>query len=195
MFIRLQGMLRLCYDIPMHKLTAITLLILALLLPVGTARAAEASFPYERTLAAWEVSQHTDYTYSEVLTAWKGAPLANQVAVVTAVQQLDADYVYASSDPNVGFDCSGLVHYAWDSAGVSLPRTSGKQIKDTYEAPMHPGDLVWYPGHIMMWLGVGDYVIHAANRRLDVTISEVSRVERVGSVLPAKPLVGTTRAF
>lgn len=179
----------------MQKAAAIFLLILAMLVP-STARAAETPFYVERAIAAWEVSQQTDATYLEVLEVWKRAPRRNQVAVVAAVQQLDAEYVYASADPDVGFDCSGLVRYAWDQAGVELPRTSRSQIKATYEeAPVVAGDLMWYPGHIMMYLGFGDYVIHAANRRTDVTISEVHREVTGGSVLPAKPLVGTTRAF
>lgn len=179
----------------MQKAAAIFLLILALLTP-STARAAETSFYVERAIAAMEVSQHTDATYLEVLEVWKRAPRPNQVAVVAAVQQLDAEYVYASDDPDVGFDCSGLMRYAWGQAGVKLARSSKAQIRETYEdAPVVAGDLMWYPGHIMMYLGFGDYVIHAANRRTDVTISEVHREVTEGSVLPAKPLVGTTRAF
>lgn len=180
----------------MYRVTAILVIFLALLLSSSEARAEQYSFRVERALAAWEVAQQTDATYSEVLEAWEEAPRANQVAVVAAVQQLDAEYVYASADPDVGFDCSGLVRFAWGQAGVELPRTSSEQIKDTYEdAPVQAGDLLWYPGHIMMYLGFDDYVIHAANRRTDVTISEIHRDVTEGSVLPAKPLVGTTRAF
>ena len=38
--------------------------------------------------------------------------------------QLGVPYHYATSEPGVGFDCSGLTHYAWGQAGVYLPRNS-----------------------------------------------------------------------
>ena len=174
-----------------HAATFLLFLVSLVGLSSG-AQASEVPFLLERDYAAWVVSLHTEASFSEVLDAWKGAPYRNQVAVVAAVKQLDADYVWASSNPEVGFDCSGLIRYAWRQAGVTLPTNSSRQIKATYDAPMHAGDLMWYPGHIMMWLGVDNYVIHAASRRLDVIISEASRMERIGSVMPP---IGMTRAF
>ena len=37
------------------------------------------------------------------------------------------------------------------------------------------GDLVQYPGHVMMYLGVGDAIVHAVNRADDVELDVVSR--------------------
>src|SRR5918993_1102634 len=41
-------------------------------------------------------------------------------AINAAMSQLGVPYQYATSDPGVGFDCSGLTHYAWGQAGVYL---------------------------------------------------------------------------
>ena len=67
----------------------------------------------------------------------------------------------------VGFDCSGLMLYAYGGAGVPLPRTSRRQFGAGRTVPiteLRPGDLVFYqrPGgpihHVAMYVGGGDMV-------------------------------------
>lgn len=58
----------------------------------------------------------------------------------------------------VGFDCSGLVRYAYNMAGKKMPRTSGPQAamgKRTSVYNLRPGDLISRPGHIMIYIGGG----------------------------------------
>ena len=45
-------------------------------------------------------------------------------AVSSAETQIGVPYVYGDEAPGVGFDCSGLVQWAYKQAGVNLPRTS-----------------------------------------------------------------------
>jgi cell wall-associated NlpC family hydrolase len=111
-----------------------------------------------------------------VRAAWRSADVAHQVAVLAALSQLGVEYRPATSEPGVGFDCSGLTAYAWGRAGTALARQSGSQISaaeprdhDTAQA----GDLVQYPGHVMMYLGVEDAIVHAANPASDVELSRV----------------------
>lgn len=90
-----------------------------------------------------------------------------QVAVRTALAQVGKPYVWAGAGPN-GFDCSGLVEYAWGAAGVSLPHWSVGQYQDTLrisESQLQPGDLVFYdngsgaqPGHVVIYVGGGRIV-------------------------------------
>jgi len=96
--------------------------------------------------------------------AWSRADREHQVAVLGALTQLGVPYKRNASRPGVGFDCSGLTTFAWSMAGYQLPRNSTAQIRaaeprtfDTAQA----GDLVRYPGHVMMWLGVGKAIIHS----------------------------------
>lgn len=42
-----------------------------------------------------------------------------------AKQYLGTPYLYASSNPNKGFDCSGFVYYVFKNFGLTLPRSSG----------------------------------------------------------------------
>lgn len=84
-----------------------------------------------------------------------------------AKRYLGVPYVYAAADPNVGFDCSGLVMYCYAQIGISLPHYSGYQQNMGRPVPMTaltPGDLVFkgYPVsyHVGMYAGNGT-VIHA----------------------------------
>jgi cell wall-associated NlpC family hydrolase len=119
-----------------------------------------------------------------VRDAWARADLPHQTAVVAALAELGKPYRYASSDPAVGFDCSGLTAYAWSRAGVDLANQSGSQIRNAAprdHASAMAGDLAQYPGHVMMYLGVGDAVVHAVNHALDVVLDFFSRSVRFGN--------------
>jgi len=46
-------------------------------------------------------------------------------SIITYAQQyMGTPYLYAGSDPNKGFDCSGFVSYVFQHFNVSLPRSS-----------------------------------------------------------------------
>jgi len=84
-----------------------------------------------------------------------------------AKRYLGVPYVYAAADPNVGFDCSGLVMYCYAQIGITLPHYSGYQQNMGKPVAMNaliPGDLVFkgYPVsyHVGMYAGNGT-VIHA----------------------------------
>ena len=86
---------------------------------------------------------------------------------MAALTELGMPYRYATSEPAVGFDCSGLTSYAWRRAGVDIANQSGAQIRAAAprdHASAMAGDLVQYPGHVMLYLGVGDAIVHAVNR-------------------------------
>ena len=105
--------------------------------------------------------------------AWTSVDVEHQTAVLAALSQLGVAYHSDSSQPGVGFDCSGLTTFAWAEAGVSLPRQSGEQIASAAErdeATAEAGDLAQYPGHVMLYLGVEGAVVHASNPENDVEL-------------------------
>lgn len=89
------------------------------------------------------------------------APAARAVEVARA--QVGKPYRWGGNGP-ASFDCSGLTRYAWDAAGVSLPRTSSQQYDATRRisrSELQPGDLVFYYrpiGHVAMYIGDGRIV-------------------------------------
>ncbi|WP_083900429.1 DIP1281 family NlpC/P60 protein [Corynebacterium caspium] len=79
----------------------------------------------------------------------------------------------------VGFDCSGLVLYAFAGVGISLPHYSGYQYNHGTKVPpsqMQRGDLIFYgPGgsqHVAIYLGDGQ-MIEAPQSGSSVKISPV----------------------
>jgi cell wall-associated NlpC family hydrolase len=71
---------------------------------------------------------------------------------------------FGSALNRVGFDCSGLMLYAFGAAGVSLPRVSRNQYDAGRKVPisqLRPGDLVFYRSgggpihHVAMYVGRG----------------------------------------
>ena len=78
----------------------------------------------------------------------------------------------------MGFDCSGLTAFAWGRAGVTLSRQSGSQINEIARRDQDTaiaGDIMQYPGHVMLYLGVGEAIVHASNPSTDVELSFTSR--------------------
>jgi|HigsolmetaAR201D_1030396.scaffolds.fasta_scaffold11685_2 cell wall-associated NlpC family hydrolase len=115
--------------------------------------------------------------------AWSRADLQHQKAVLAALTQLGVQYRSATSAPGIGFDCSGLTAFAWGRAGVQLARQSGAQINAAAprdESTAVAGDLLQYPGHVMMYLGVDRAIVHASNPANDVELSFVTRAVRFG---------------
>src|SRR5664280_2880892 len=111
-------------------------------------------------------------------------------AVQAAETMIGVPYVWGGSTP-AGFDCSGLVAWAYARVGISLPHYSGGQYDDTTHIPLadiEPGDLLFYgPGgseHVAMYVGGGSMIeapytgatVHITGVRTDGGFVGVGRV-------------------
>jgi cell wall-associated NlpC family hydrolase len=70
---------------------------------------------------------------------------ANELMVQTARGMLGVPYSFGGTEPD-GFDCSGLVVYAANSVGISLPRTAREQMSKGIPVArdqLSAGDLVF----------------------------------------------------
>jgi len=93
-----------------------------------------------------------------------------------ARQYLGVPYRWGGTTPN-GFDCSGFTSYVYRQLGVSLPRTSFSQSRSgtsISRSDLQPGDLVYGPGHIGIYVGNGSY-IHAPSPGQSVKVSPLSQ--------------------
>ncbi|HUH71117.1 MAG TPA: NlpC/P60 family peptidoglycan endopeptidase RipB [Mycobacterium sp.] len=86
-----------------------------------------------------------------------------------------------SGADTVGFDCSGLMRYAFAGVGVLIPRFSGDQYNAGRHIPPNEakrGDLIFYgPGgsqHVTMYLGNGQ-MLEASGSAGKVTVSPVRK--------------------
>ena len=104
---------------------------------------------------------------------------AAALAADVATQMIGAPYRWGGATP-AGFDCSGLVFYAYDATGVRVPRTSVEQFRAAAAIPLkdaRPGDLVffreaWTVSHVGIWLGDGRFV-HAPDEGQSVKVSNI----------------------
>lgn len=90
-------------------------------------------------------------------------PSSSSAMVNVAYRYLGTPYVYGGSSP-AGFDCSGLVWYVGQQAGISLPRTSQTQANAGQRislSQLQPGDLVIFGAdahHVGIYIGGGAYI-------------------------------------
>jgi peptidoglycan DL-endopeptidase CwlO len=112
--------------------------------------------------------------------------------VGVALSQLGTPYVWAGSSPG-GFDCSGLVMWAYAQVGVSLPHSSYAQYGygvPVSESDLAPGDLVFFDGlgHVGIYIGGGQFV-HAPHTGDVVRISSLSEAWYAANYVGARRIL------
>src|SRR3954453_6877461 len=162
-------------------------------------------------LVRWEntgdVADYTAYVHARLETAeatalrlgvsgadldseWSAVGVPKQHVLMAAMSQIGVPYHSRMSKQNHGFDCSGLVLFAYSQAGIGLPRSSREQIRAATQidrAHVQPGDLVYYPGHISLYLG-DDFVIHSPQPGQRVEVREMfTRSLRFGDASSVEP--------
>jgi cell wall-associated NlpC family hydrolase len=103
-------------------------------------------------------------------------PPTHSGVVGVALSQLGTPYVWAGSAPG-GFDCSGLVMWAYSQVGVALPHSTYAQWGygvSVSRDQLEPGDLVFFDGlgHVGIYIGGGQFV-HAPHTGDVVKISSL----------------------
>lgn len=117
-----------------------------------------------------------DADAAQLRTVWAEASVQRKIAVFSALSQVGVPYRLNADAPFIALDCSSLTKYAWAQAGVEIDRGSAQQYargnrvsRDTVQV----GDLVWYPGHIMMSLGVPELIVHARSGERAVEVHRI----------------------
>jgi cell wall-associated NlpC family hydrolase len=98
-----------------------------------------------------------------------------QAVVQTALDVMGTPYRWGGTSAD-GFDCSGLIQYAYSAHGIMLPRTSADQARqgtavDRSLPALVPGDILTFSGgaggsqvnHVGLYIGGGEFIHSATN--------------------------------
>ncbi|NOX34775.1 MAG: C40 family peptidase [Deltaproteobacteria bacterium] len=106
-----------------------------------------------------------------------------KIIVQYAVKSLGLPYKWGGQSPETGFDCSGLIVYTYQKAGVMLPRTAKKQFGNgqiVSKQNLRVADLVFFKTpkvrkvfHVGIYIGDGIFV-HAPGKGRQVTYGYLS---------------------
>ena len=102
-----------------------------------------------------------------------------QRAAALAVREVGVPYRWGGISPAGGFDCSGLVYWAYGRLGVAVPHSSyglydvGRRVA---RSRMRPGDLLFFNGlgHVGIYIGRGR-MVHAPHTGTRVQVVSLRR--------------------
>jgi len=117
-----------------------------------------------------------DADVDELRNVWTGTSLQRKIVLFSALSQVGVPYRLNADAPFIALDCSSLTKFAWIQGGVEIDRGSAEQYaraKRIDRDEVQAGDLIWYPGHIMMSLGVPDLIVHARSGERAVEIHRI----------------------
>lgn len=149
--------------------------------------------------AANEVIDAIQAAIATPTIAQVGSSAQGDKAVQYAKSQIGVPYVWGGESAGVGFDCSGLVQWAWARAGITIPRTTESQYPDMIHVTLtqlQPGDLLFYYNldgdhvvdHVVMYVGSGpwgvDTTIAAAHSGTTVSLAPLFTSGLIGAARP-----------
>lgn len=139
-----------------------------------------------------------------VAHAWEGrpepwaqddatAPTKGQLAARFALGEVGVPYRWGGESPASGFDCSGLVRWAYGRVGIDLPHSSyalygeGRRVSGSNLAP---GDILFFEGlgHVGLYLGRGR-MVHAPQTGRDVEVVRLSSTNYGARLIGARRVV------
>ena len=101
----------------------------------------------------------------------KGADIANY-----ACKFIGNPYVAGGTSLTNGADCSGFVMAVYQHFGISLPRSSYSQStvgRGVSYSEAQPGDVIYYGGHVGIYIGNGQ-IVHASTERTGIKITSAT---------------------
>lgn len=123
----------------------------------------------------------------------KPKPTLGQRAAKAALRAVGVPYRWGGSSPAGGFDCSGLVYWAYGRLGISVPHSSyalyglGRNVS---RSRLEPGDVLFFSGlgHVGLYIGRGR-MVHAPQSGRTVEIVPLGRSHYGSRLVGARRLV------
>lgn len=107
--------------------------------------------------------------------ASSGSSKGKQIADY-ACQYIGNPYVAGGTSLTNGADCSGFVMAVYQAFGYSLPRSSYAQSgagRGVSYSEAQPGDIIYYGGHVGIYIGNGK-IVHASTERSGIKITSAT---------------------
>ncbi len=165
----------------------------------GEQKAVAAAASVGGTSAANAVTTAIQAVVTKVNIAQVGSSAQGLAALHYVEGQIGVPYVWGGETPGVGFDCSGLVQWAWAKAGIKIPRTTQSQWPAMVHVPLNalqPGDLLFYYNldgdhavdHVVMYAGSGPWgsstIIAAPYTGTNVSFAPIFTAGLIGAARP-----------
>jgi cell wall-associated NlpC family hydrolase len=123
-------------------------------------------------------------------------PTLGQRAATIALKAVGVPYRWGGASPASGFDCSGLIYWAYGRLGVEVPHSSyalydlGRRVK---RSRIRPGDVLFFSGlgHVGLYVGRGR-MVHAPQSGRNVEVVTL-RNSHYGSRLVAARRLASNR--
>ena len=111
-------------------------------------------------------------------------------AVGYALDAVGVPYRWGGESPATGFDCSGLVRWAYAHVGIELPHSSYAQYgvgRRAATTRLEPGDILFFEGlgHVGLYVGNGR-MVHAPQTGRDVEIINLVRTNYGSRLIGAR---------
>ena len=113
-------------------------------------------------------------------------------AATIAVRAVDVPYRWGGASPRAGFDCSGLVYWAYGRLGLELPHSSyalhelGRPVA---RSKVKAGDLLFFSGlgHVGIYIGRGR-MVHAPHSGSRVEVVRLGQSSYGGRLIGVRRL-------
>jgi cell wall-associated NlpC family hydrolase len=120
-------------------------------------------------------------------------PTKGDLAARFALEEVGVPYRWGGESPASGFDCSGLVRWAYGQVGIDLPHSSyalygeGRRVSGSNLAP---GDILFFEGlgHVGLYLGRGR-MVHAPQTGRNVEVVRLSSTNYGARMIGARRVV------
>jgi cell wall-associated NlpC family hydrolase len=127
--------------------------------------------------------------------AFVPAPTRAERAVKEALEVVGTPYRWGGESPATGFDCSGLVRWAYGRVGIELPHSSyalyneGRRVR---ESRMEPGDILVFEGlgHVGLYLGNGR-MVHSPETGRNVEVVRLQSTNYGARLVAARRVVAS----
>ena len=122
-------------------------------------------------------------------------PTKAELAARFALDEVGVPYRWGGESPAGGFDCSGLVRWAYGQVGIDLPHSSYAlygQGRRVGTANLEPGDILFFEGlgHVGLYLGKGR-MVHAPQTGRNVEVVRLTGSNYGMRLIAARRVVAT----